>query len=473
MEIMLLGMSEEYTDVGLALQALYASIGEDYVPESEVQKQKLEKAIEDGQAIAGKYAALFDQNSEDYQNFVTEHARINAEYSQGSVEQLAALDALIAEYQARAERQQMINNVYDTVFDAMLAEGALGEEAAAEAEAITNEFIRQLEESGGTLNPIDFLLTYDVIESAQGKGFEVATKFETGIGEGKDGITAEWRGIVQAIQEESEAAQPVARGHGALLSQNFGEGVVENEETAKQSGTTIKDAVITGLSDPEGTVYQQGVTVGANATQGVIDGANSRMSSVIQTAQATAVTYLTTLANGLQEKSPSKATGQIGIYAVEGFVNNILERLPIVRDSGTELANTFMDGLNTAADMMGNVLNPDFVLDPTIKPVLDVGSIQNGIYDLNNEFANFTSGMADSAQFSFNKQQMAQIEAAQPIPPENYTEQLTALRTDINTLNDTLLKRPIVLDSGEIVGGISGLVDQSLGMTSMRRNRGL
>jgi hypothetical protein len=175
--------------------------------------------------------------------------------------------------------------------------------------------------------------------------------------------------------------------------------------------------------------------VGANAGEGFIAGLKSKLSSLGQAAKTFGSTFLSKLKGSLKEKSPSKATEEDAVYAVQGFLKGIYKNISKIGKSGEDMGNAYLDAMSTAVDEVSDAMSAAEA-DPTITPQMDLSQIQNGVNSMNslldskraaNISANFSTGrMYEQEQMEFTQAQLtglgnqlsalAAIMANQPTP---------------------------------------------------------
>lgn len=164
--------------------------------------------------------------------------------------------------------------------------------------------------------------------------------------------------------------------------------------------------------------------------------------------------------------SPSKLAGWVGKMIVYGLGNGI-----------TDNESYGLNALATFSEAACNVMESD--LQPTITPVLDFASVQNGTSQIGRIYsegvkaaanldiksdagrtAETLDNMADLFnQIVFNTDSTG-VEGKLDITADLLTQLLTALST-----------QQLVLDTGAVVGGIAPAMDKELGMRSIRVGR--
>ena len=107
----------------------------------------------------------------------------------------------------------------------------------------------------------------------------------------------------------------------------------------------------------------------------------------------------------------------------------------------------------------------DGVLDyePTITPVLDLSSVQNGTANIGNMFDR-NSMLAAQAGYSFDANMQSET--------ESLLRSLAAQSDVLVSIRELLANQELRLDSGELVGGIAARMDSALGTRAIRAGRG-
>ena len=236
---------------------------------------------------------------------------------------------------------------------------------------------------------------------------------------------------------------------------------------------TVAGSLCTAAITAIGEFQQQFFTAGSNAVIGFVNGVRQNTNAAGDVGREIAQTYLNSLNTALDEHSPSRETEKSGINAVLGFVNGVLNNESLVGDSGYAIADSFKSALQTSADLANNILSDDFVMDPTIRPVFDSSAIQNGVGEINSMFGQKSMSFAAQANFAYSRRQQRIAEAEKPVVPINYRDDFKNLSDRIGTLGESLSNFKIVTDTGAIIGEFQAPMNAALGYSSMKKNRGL
>ena len=193
--------------------------------------------------------------------------------------------------------------------------------------------------------------------------------------------------------------------------------------------------------------------------------------------------------SGLSEASPSKATMEMAEFFDKGFaigidkskdsekaVSNrasaLIDIFADVNSSMSSIQNSSLDPLKEAVANMATVASSDMDLTPTISPVLDMSNVTSGFASLNSMFSSNRS-IALAGEVSelnaANKMLSLQI---QNDNRNGTNDTIGSLGAKLDQLGEAIMNRQIVLDSGELVGGLVNPMDRSLGVRAVRAQRG-
>lgn len=170
-----------------------------------------------------------------------------------------------------------------------------------------------------------------------------------------------------SIPQFGEVADQGVSEYGSHISQ----GNVSSEATSLSSS---------GVSGLNQYIPQWG-TAGTNSVEGFANSLDSgyALSLVRQSASNLGNEALRTFRNTMQVQSPSRATMKIGKYTTQGFAIGIGSLTELVHDESVGVGQTALDGIRDSLGTMSRYLAEDVEYDPTIRPVMDLSEIQNGI----------------------------------------------------------------------------------------------
>lgn len=202
----------------------------------------------------------------------------------------------------------------------------------------------------------------------------------SGVSSKKDGLPGEFSKIIDNISKRIIENDDKFKTLGGTMIDRFVEGIKAKTETVH---TTVYK-IVSNLKAyfKSNHVYDDWFSAGAYISGGLSDGIKSTKSSVIESAVTMANSALNAARYTLQIKSPSKAFYEIGSYAGQGLVNGLVDYESQVYGAGSELADYARIGLEQAVMYANDLIQNGADSQPTIRPVLDLTNIQNGVSQL-------------------------------------------------------------------------------------------
>lgn len=148
--------------------------------------------------------------------------------------------------------------------------------------------------------------------------------------------------------------------------------VEDDERLLKEQQEELKK-YISAYETKTGDIFQ----VGANFSQGLLNGINSKKGSIFTAVSNLGLNILNKFKSSLKEQSPSKATREMGQYLLEGISLGLKDEQNSLLNQVDSLGNSIIDGFysNTVSAMngLGGLMSTS--LNPTINPSV--------AYDLN------------------------------------------------------------------------------------------
>ena len=136
---------------------------------------------------------------------------------------------------------------------------------------------------------------------------------------------------------------------------------------------------ILGIHSPS-TVFSD---IGGNIMQGLIDGISDMIDKVKETISGVAETVSTKFKELLGIESPSKVFAQYGKFIDEGLSRGMQKNTWMVSDATEEVGDTAIDGMSKVISDISEVVENGIDYQPTIRPVLDLTNVTEGIDTMN------------------------------------------------------------------------------------------
>ena len=149
--------------------------------------------------------------------------------------------------------------------------------------------------------------------------------------------------------------------------------------------------------------YNSFYSAGRYVVDGFVSGISANTYKAKAEARAMAQAADTAARNALGVESPSKVFAEIGYFTVEGFVGSIAKRLNDSKKAGHNLGSSAITGIKSAISQANAIIQEGVEDAPTIRPVVDLSDVQNGMGLLkqmsnlgNSTFNRTTAGLAGS-----------------------------------------------------------------------------
>lgn len=208
----------------------------------------------------------------------------------------------------------------------------------------------------------------------------------------KAGSTAA-NGMLKALKSKKGNFKEVGSNFASQLSKGF------KSDKINSKCEKICKAAVKKLNEYKDDFYNAGKNLVLGFANGITD--NTFMAEARAAAMAQA--SLAKAKKTLDEHSPSKEFYKIGKFAVLGFVNSFSDNMKLVNKSGSNLARQSMDGMGKAMNQIGDVIMNGIDPNPTIRPVVDLSNIQNGVGAINGMFNDTALGNLGGISASINR----------------------------------------------------------------------
>lgn len=137
--------------------------------------------------------------------------------------------------------------------------------------------------------------------------------------------------------------------------------------------------------------------VGVNIVKDMESGILSQAASLAKTTAKVALQSLSAANKALGIKSPSKEFEKVGIYSAEGMIVGLTGMAKLVANSASNVGNTAISALTSAASSISDIINGNIDPTPTIRPVLDLSDVTSGNRLINSMFDNGKTRAIDLA----------------------------------------------------------------------------
>ena len=153
-------------------------------------------------------------------------------------------------------------------------------------------------------------------------------------------------------------------------------------DAIRGNSQAIEDAVANLIDAIIGAIKSMGhrfVTAGGNAVKGFIKGLVSLPGKLWSAGVDLGKSALNAAKKALGSKSPSKEFEKLGKYSVQGFVGGLGKHTNLASKQATNMGETVISALTGAVSGISDIINGDMDSNPTIRPVLDLSNVNQGL----------------------------------------------------------------------------------------------
>lgn len=193
--------------------------------------------------------------------------------------------------------------------------------------------------------------------------------------------------VVSSISKSLKGKTGSMSSAGADLMTQLAKGITSKKNAPLQAVQNVAKSAADGAKGSYSDFY----SAGANLVRGFAAGISANAFMAAARARAMASAAARAAESELDEHSPSRVGYRIGDYFGVAFVNAIGDYEAKAYKAGSSMASSARMGLSQAISKVSDVINSDVETQPTIRPVLDLSSVQDGVGTINKMFGNSPS----------------------------------------------------------------------------------
>lgn len=230
----------------------------------------------------------------------------------------------------------------------------------------------------------------------------------------------------------------------------------------------VASAASNGVRNSYNDFYNAGYYLVSGFANGI--SANSYLAEA--RARAMAAAAANAARRELNEHSPSKVGYEIGDYFGVAFVNAIGSYEKSSYEAGSEIAKSAKSGLSEAVSKISDFIDSDLDTEPTIRPVLDLTNVADGTGTIGRML-----GAGYSLNLASRNNAYTSTENGRGLgvmsDNSDVVEAIASLRNDVSSLASVIGNLKVVMDTGALVGTLTGPLDASLGKQAIYTGRGI
>ena len=294
----------------------------------------------------------------------------------------------------------------------------------------------------------------------QQAGVLLTTRMRAGITSGSNGVRTAVNLIVTTSLTLITGRQQAFYQAGSSLMSRLRSGITTGSSGIRSTISSVLAGCVSTMNGYYGGFYNAGVHV----VNGFANGISANTFRAEAKARAMAEAALNAARRALREHSPSKAFYEVGDYAGQGFVNAFEDFESKSFKAGFKMADSATKGLGKALAKIPDIISSEDDIQPTIRPVLDMSSIDSGTIDLG---ASITSWI--SSPIASLSQMMAESQAAIDASNQRVVDAVNGLREDLNNLYSSDDQEiALYVDSKKLATSLAKPMNRQLNILSKR-----
>jgi hypothetical protein len=219
--------------------------------------------------------------------------------------------------------------------------------------------------------------------------------------------------------------------------------------------------------------YQSGQYLARGLSKGI-----SSMTSVVRSAAlGVASGAVSAIRTAWDENSPSRVGTDLGMFFDLGIAGGFKAYSKVVNQNAADMGQGAVNSAQSALNLLKtNVEGIDAT--PTIRPIIDMTDVNNGVNTINGLFnANrtiragmFSGGAIGSNAFNRTYDRTQVVNATSN--NRDVVQAINSLSNKFNNLSNAVSDMRVYIDSNTLVGRITPMVNRALGRVQARNNRG-
>lgn len=276
--------------------------------------------------------------------------------------------------------------------------------------------------------------------------------------------------MIYQAQQTFNGAMNKFREFGVKMVDN----VINGMNSKKSSVSTTAKSIAQSASDALGGKYQSAYNAGADMIQGFVNGMNSKRKLATNTAASIASAALQAAKDASGVASPSWKYAQMAEFCVDGIVNGFNDNKSNAVDAVVGVVNSMNSMYDDKIGAMSRDAN-SFKFTPNITPVMDLNAMSaknvRGSLRLNPSSVFDTS----DTMFQVEKQRSLRLDTSRQMKVDNsdVVKAVEDVTKQVGILGQQVTNMKMVMDSGAMVGALASKMDRKLGRSAAYKERGI
>lgn len=258
--------------------------------------------------------------------------------------------------------------------------------------------------------------------------------------------------------------------------ENVEKAIEDHSQVVVTLSEDLTNKILEELDKVGPRAYKAGYNLPAGMALGIEDGKNARGLNVLKAANELGMAATVQLAQSLKEKSPSRATYEIGKYFTEGFVNGIVSLSNLVSGNISEMGENSTSAMNSVIADITDTMNQNIDYYPTIRPILDLSDISDKAGDIDslmNTDGSLRLASIDGSLINDSIANRNSIADQSYYDGTNVVDAVNGLRNDISDIKGTLSTLGFYVDGKQMATAIADPMSSALNKIAVNTGRGV
>lgn len=276
--------------------------------------------------------------------------------------------------------------------------------------------------------------------------------------------------MIYQAQQTFNGAMNKFREFGVKMVDN----IVNGMNSKKSSISTTASGIAQSAANALGGKYQSAYNAGADTIQGFINGMNSKRQLTINTAASIASAALDAAKKASGVASPSWKYAQMAEFCVDGIVNGFNDNKSNAVDAVVGVVNSMNSMYDDKIGAMSRDAN-SFKFAPNIAPVMDLNAMS--AKNVRGSLRLDPSSVFDTSDtmFQVEKQRSLRLDTSRQMKVDNsdVVKAVEDVTKQVGILGQQVTNMKMVMDSGAMVGALASKMDRKLGRSAAYKERGI
>lgn len=215
--------------------------------------------------------------------------------------------------------------------------------------------------------------------SLSSAGTSMMSSLVSGLNAGRGKLNSAAKSITSSLTKTFTSAAKNLRSAGGAMATNLANGLKAKASAVKSAAKSAATSAASGAKAGYSGFY----SAGKYLVQGFAAGIRGSAYLAISAARYAALAAKQAIDRTLRINSPAKALIPSGSAVVEGLAKGMLTNLSYVKDAGKTVAEYARDTISDTVSRISNTIDAGIDANPTIRPVVDLSSVESGTEKIN------------------------------------------------------------------------------------------